>query len=181
MIHALKFPEPPLRSEVVSLRPWTTADLEDALAGARDPLVPHFTHIRADHTLETITEHFASHEPSRLAGEELHFAMADARSDRFLGAISIFGFDHDADAAELGYWLAPWGRGRGVATSAVSLVSTWAFEHLPVDQLKLLISDDNIASLKLAARAGYESDGTAPVLEEHNGRQRRIVTLIRTR
>jgi len=181
MQDVLEYPEPRLRSNVVVLRPWTTADLEDALAGALDPLVPHFTNIRADHTLETITAHFATHEPTRLAGEELHFAIADAGTDRFLGALSIFHIDRDARTAEIGYWLAPWGRGRGAATSAVSLLTSWTFEHLPLNQLRLLITEDNLASLNVGARAGFLRDESPVALEDHEGKQRRIVTLIRKR
>jgi len=31
--------------------------------------------------------------------------------------------------AEVGYWVAPWARGRGVAAAAVEAATGWAFEH----------------------------------------------------
>lgn len=44
--------------------------------------------------------------------------IADAGSDGFLGSIVLFNVR--AGRAEVGFWLAPWGRGRGAARDALS-------------------------------------------------------------
>lgn len=169
----LELPDPPLADTRVALRSWTDADLSDAVAGSNDPLVPRFTSVPENNTLENVLAYVATHEPKRRSGEELHLAMADPETDRFLGPLSLFRFDWAAREGEIGYWLAPWARGRGVATSAVTLLSGWAFDHLPLTSLKLRIDEDNDASLAVAARAGFTQSSAAA--------EGGIVTLHRTR
>lgn len=178
----LHFPGPALTGEGIVLRPWRAADLDDVVEGTQDPLVPWFTAVPENNTRANAEEYFTGQEAKRLADEELVLAIADAETDRFLGPVSIFRFDWKAREGEIGYWLAPWGRGRGAATQAVSLLSDWAFSVLPIDELQLRIDDDNIASLNVGARAGFtRADSTPLALEEHKGEQRRIVTLTRQR
>ena len=48
-----------------------------------------------------------------------------AADGRLLGAVGLID-RHDAARAEVGYWVAPWARGRGVAGRALALISRWA-------------------------------------------------------
>ena len=57
---------------------------------------------------------------------------------------------------ETGYWTAPWARGRGVATEALSLLSVWALENLGLRRLDLYAEPENEASHGVALRAGFE-------------------------
>lgn len=52
--------------------------------------------------------------------------IADAKSDEFLGSVVLF--DVQADRAEVGFWLAPWGRGRGAARQALR-AGAWVAAH----------------------------------------------------
>ncbi|WP_418767868.1 GNAT family N-acetyltransferase [Mycobacterium neumannii] len=53
-------------------------------------------------------------------------AIADAWSDDFLGSTVLFDI-HESDA-EVGFWLAPQGRGRGAARQGLSAVAGLATE-----------------------------------------------------
>ena len=52
--------------------------------------------------------------------------IADRGDDRLLGMIGLIADRHDAERAEIGYWVAPGPAGRGVATRALGLLSRWA-------------------------------------------------------
>lgn len=61
----------------------------------------------------------------------------------------------DTSTGFVGYWLLPVGRGRGLATSAVRLLSTWAVRELGVTNLRIVTAPDNERSQRLADRSGF--------------------------
>jgi RimJ/RimL family protein N-acetyltransferase len=86
------------------------------------------------------------------------FLVLDAESGARLGAIEVrFGVPPD-----VGYWLAPEGRGRGAMTRALVLVSGHALVERGLESLELYTLPDNTASQRVAERAGYRRAGTLP-------------------
>lgn len=67
----------------------------------------------------------------------------------------------DRSTGSIGYWLIPAGRGRGLATSAVRLLSTWAARELGIRHLRLRTASDNARSQGVAERSGSRRLGTA--------------------
>jgi RimJ/RimL family protein N-acetyltransferase len=59
--------------------------------------------------------------------------------------------------SEIGYWTAPWARGTGVATRALTLLSGWATAPagLGVRRLELYAEPGNGLSQRVAERAGF--------------------------
>ena len=72
---------------------------------------------------------------------------------RPVGIISIHAVD-EAGNAEIGYWIAPWGRGKGATKDAISLVGNYAKTDSKINFLQACISDLNFASQKVAQSAG---------------------------
>jgi RimJ/RimL family protein N-acetyltransferase len=75
--------------------------------------------------------------------------------------------DTDRSTGFVGYWLLPVGRGRGLATSAVRLLSTWAFRELGVTNLRLVTAPDNERSQRVAERSGFRR--MSPAVDEALG------------
>jgi RimJ/RimL family protein N-acetyltransferase len=61
----------------------------------------------------------------------------------------------DTSTGSVGYWLLPAGRGRGLATSAVRLLTAWAIRDLGVTNLRLTTAADNQRSQRVAERCGF--------------------------
>lgn len=61
----------------------------------------------------------------------------------------------DRSTGSIGYWLLPVARGRGLATSAVRLLSTWAIRELGTTKLRLTTAPDNARSQRVAERSGF--------------------------
>lgn len=80
-------------------------------------------------------------------------------ADRGLGVITLHFSANDPTLAGVGYWLRPEGRGRGAATAAVRLLAGWAFEALSIQRLHLTTAIDNLASQRVAERAGFTLEG----------------------
>jgi RimJ/RimL family protein N-acetyltransferase len=112
--------------------------------------------------------------PRRWAsGTDAEFVIADAAHAEPLGLISLRLAERDQGLAAVGYWLRPEARGRGAATIAVQLVARWLFDELGVQRLELTTAPENVASQRVAERAGFTRDGVlrALVATKDDGRR----------
>ena len=61
--------------------------------------------------------------------------------------------------AEVGYWCAPWVRGRGIVTRAARLVCAFAFSELGIERMQLTADPLNVASQRVAEKLGFRREG----------------------
>jgi RimJ/RimL family protein N-acetyltransferase len=74
---------------------------------------------------------------------------------RCVGKVWMHIPENDPSTGFVGYWLLPVGRGRGLATSAVRLLSAWAMRELGVTNVRLTTAPDNERSHRVAERSGF--------------------------
>lgn len=78
----------------------------------------------------------------------------------YLGSVGVLNYRREMspafDAPELGWGLDPAFQGRGYAAEALSAALDWADRTLGAARTVCMISPDNLPSLKLAARVGYQ-------------------------
>ncbi len=143
----------------VLLRAPHPTDADDIVAACADPAVVRFItaiptpYHRAD-ALEWITD--GTTRAWQAGGAS--FVMADPDTGRLLGATSLHDVNAGRRTGEVGYWVAPWARGHGVATAATVTVSTWAFTR-GLYRLELLTEQENWPSQRVAINAGYTREG----------------------
>jgi RimJ/RimL family protein N-acetyltransferase len=68
-------------------------------------------------------------------------------------------FQPEAGIVGLGYWVLERARGRGLASSAVSLLVEWALGTAGLRRVEALVEPDNVASQRVLGRAGLEQEG----------------------
>jgi ribosomal-protein-alanine N-acetyltransferase len=73
----------------------------------------------------------------------------------FVGKVWLTVPEADTSTGFVGYWLLPVARGRGLATSAVRLISTWAVHELGVRNVRIHAAPDNERSHRVAERSGF--------------------------
>jgi RimJ/RimL family protein N-acetyltransferase len=88
-------------------------------------------------------------------GPALIIAAAD--TDEMIGVVFLRVRQHDS--IELTYGVAPAFRNRGIATAAAALVSGWCLEELAAARVELRIGQSNLASQRVAAKAGFSHEG----------------------
>jgi RimJ/RimL family protein N-acetyltransferase len=86
-------------------------------------------------------------------------AICEAGGDALLGSVIVHSVDWRHRRGELGYWLVPAARGRGLATRAVRLALAWMFEDLGLERAEIATTPDNAPSLALARRLGFAEEG----------------------
>jgi RimJ/RimL family protein N-acetyltransferase len=88
------------------------------------------------------------------------FAITDAQSGELAGCCGVDDWSTER-VAQIGYWLAPEGRGRGFATRAAILLTAWLFE-LGAARVFLTVVAGNEPSMAVARRAGFAHEATLP-------------------
>lgn len=150
-----------LTDGVVLLRPPTEADLDAITRACQDPEIAAWVSTPFPYR-RSHAEGFLRHvvHPGWETGRELVWSIRDAADDRLLGMIGLHGV---ADrSAEVGFWIAPWGRARGVAGRAVGLVLDHAFDPEGLDLVRVLWQAfvGNWPSRRIVWRAGFRMEGT---------------------
>jgi RimJ/RimL family protein N-acetyltransferase len=167
-VPAIALPEPPLSDGDVLLRPWVPGDAPAVTAACQDPEIPRWTVVPHHYTERHAHEFIAQREQDLAAGRELALAVVDA-DDRLVGAIGISEFDWADRKAEVGYWVARPARRRGVGRRALGLLSRWALVELGLERIELLANPENVASLRLAERAGFRREGMLRLYRRRHG------------
>jgi len=156
----LAFPDPaPVAGGIVLRRAgpgdisWITAACSDRELSQYIPGIPYpYSQSDARTFLEDADRGWAE-------GSGAAFVIAYAASGDGLGTIGLHLFADDAGLAAVGYWLRREARGHGAATIAVRLVSGWAFDELGIKRLNLITVPENLASQRVAERAGFTREG----------------------
>lgn len=71
------------------------------------------------------------------------------------------------NTASIGYWCAPQARGRGIMTRALRRVCSHALNELTVDRIELTTDRDNLASQRVAEKAGFRREGVLRAKHAH--------------
>jgi RimJ/RimL family protein N-acetyltransferase len=93
-------------------------------------------------------------------GEFGAWAIVHSLTNESVGLIGIHHVTHGV--ASVGYWVAPWGRNSGAASSALRIIPTFAFNLANAHTVQATIAESNTASRRTAERAGFSLLGESP-------------------
>lgn len=131
---------------------------------------------------ESGVRRFIARQPGlRSRGEFLGMAVTDATRKPFLGHVMLHTLAWRHRRGEIGYWLVPGARGRGIGTTAVGLLVEWAFDVLELDRIEIMTTPDNAPARALAAALGFREEGVLAQRNLERGRRVDIVLLARLR
>ncbi|WP_433044531.1 GNAT family N-acetyltransferase [Dactylosporangium sp. CS-033363] len=157
------FPSTVLTTDRLLVRPFVAADAPDVHAAWQDAAFIDgapigYPYAGAD--LPTAAVWCTSGiEQQRLDGKGVGFALVPRGGGRLVGHVLLFGADWEARTAEMHYWTAPWGRGRGYAAEGAAVVAGWALAECGLERVHLQADTANTASLRTAETAGFHFEG----------------------
>jgi len=145
----------------------------------QDPSIGRWTEVPVPYRLEDAEGWIAAHAQTRASGEALELAVVSAGLDEVDGSIGLVHLVPEHGRGEVGYWIAPWARRRGLATRAVRLLSAWALTELGLGRLELLTHTDNEVSGRVAVAAGFRREGVLRGYRVMRGRRVDLVMYAR--
>ncbi len=150
----------PVHGDGIVLRAFQPGDADDLVTACNDPLVRRYLpRLPSPYTHEHAVGWIGSGALAAFAAGGAAFAVADPASDRLLGGAGLDRPLPERQQAEVGYWTAPWARGRKVATAALRTLADWAFSRADLARLELLTDWTNTASQRVADAAGFRREG----------------------
>lgn len=154
-----------LRGPGIRLRRWRESDVERLAQACSDPVTQYWLDLPTPYERGDALAYVGFVERAHLSGAGVYWCIADARDDRALGAVAVMELTNgDHGSGEIGYWLHPEARGRGVISAALRLVVRHALlptqdGGLGLRRLSLHAAAGNQASLRVAAQAGFVRTG----------------------
>ncbi|MEV6814053.1 GNAT family N-acetyltransferase [Micromonospora sp. NPDC051296] len=150
---------PTIEAYGIRLRPFRLDDVADIAAGCADPLVQRYLDALPSPYTEADARYWVTEgAPAAFTAGGAAYAIADPATDRLLGTVGLSHPVPQRSQAEIGYWVAPWARGRGVATAATRALAAHAFAA-GTARLELLADVENAASQRVALAAGFRPEG----------------------
>lgn len=144
---------------VVALRHWRPSDAPDVVRALADGSVARWLPVPLPYRPADAEDFLGRVVPEeRESGTGLPLAVVDAADGALLGAVALHPERRFA-LGEVGYWVAPWARGRGVAGRAALLLARWGVRELGLARVSLLADVDNAASQRVAEKAGFVHEG----------------------
>ncbi|NNH71665.1 GNAT family N-acetyltransferase [Nocardia uniformis] len=151
-----------LSNGTVWLSPPTVHDIDTITACCQEPSLGRWTTMpvpyHREHAEAFITDivipGWAAHRPT--------WALRPSADGPVIGMIGLNPYRGPADeGAEIGFWLSPAARGRGLMTQAVDLVCTTGFapDAFGFGRIEWRAIVGNLASAAVASRAGFHYEG----------------------
>ena len=155
---AQTFPETTLASGDLILRPFSEVDTDDVAVACQDAETLRW--LPRPYTRASAEWFIATFGPTqRESGAGIVFAIESAGG--LVGAIDLKHVNWASKVAEVGYWVAPWARGGGVASRATRVLSHWAISDHGFERVELFAATGNVASQRVAEKAGFVREGVA--------------------
>lgn len=105
-------------------------------------------------------------------GAGFSFTIAEAQTGRAVGHCGLWLKELPSGRATAGYSIRPSARGRGLASDAVTALTTFAWSIEQLHRVELYIEPWNIGSVRTAEHAGYQREGLLRSHQEIGGQRR---------
>ncbi|TMR07699.1 GNAT family N-acetyltransferase [Nonomuraea turkmeniaca] len=165
-------PRDVISSGPLILRPPVDGDAEAIVRTCDDPVTAWFLPmLPSPYQVEDAREYFAMAAAKWEAGGA-EFTIAE--NGQYVGSIGVRPPDR-WDAAAIGYMVAPWARGKNVASTAARAITDWLFDH-GMRRVELQAAVENVASLRVAYKSGFREEGRRR--DAHRLRDGRYVDMV---
>ncbi len=159
--------QPMVRGDWLVLRPFRRDDADWVYRVSRDRVTRQFVTLpdpylpkHAIGFIEMALQSWARRDRVEFVAEELGTGLQLGR----------FGMSLSQNrTGEVGYWVDPLARGRGVATLALHMLCRWAFAELGMQLLEWRTEVGNHASRRVAEKVGFRIEATLRYRLYHRG------------
>ena len=167
----------PFETARLRVRLVTCEDLPALLVVNGDAAVTQFLPYETWSTIADAEAWLQRVDKSQASGTALQFVIVDKATDQAIGTALIFRHDEGSARAELGYVLGRAHWGGGLMFEALTELINHVFGAMALRRLEAEVNPDNVASLALLARLGFQREGQARERWVNKGKPIDVVTL----
>lgn len=140
-----------VETERMILRPFSFVDSDDffEISSNRENLPFIFPYQASQEESDFLLVHYFMKNPLGI------WAIEDKSSGRMIGAIRFEHLNVSDRTAEIGYFLHRDFWGRGIMTECLKTVTFLAFHSFYLKKLSIIVHKENLASQRVAKKAGY--------------------------
>jgi RimJ/RimL family protein N-acetyltransferase len=153
-----------LTDESILLRPYCEADAEHLYSAVRES-IPEVSRwlpwCHENYSIEESRNFITSRNVTSQGDEWYSFAVFEKSSNKFVGGVGLNFINRVHQVGNLGYWVRTSATGQGFATSATRLAARFGFAQLGLRRIEIVAAVDNVASQKVAEKAGAIREGMA--------------------
>jgi RimJ/RimL family protein N-acetyltransferase len=145
-----------VRGDGVVLRPWRIEDVSAVAAACQDPEIARWLALVPQPYTEEDARFYVQ-DCIDAPEDRRPFAITDASTGEVVGSIDMR--INRLQTGHIGYWMTAEARGRGLTTAALRALSRWGIEDLGLGRVELVTDPENIASQRVAEKAGFQREG----------------------
>lgn len=148
-----------LSNDIITLRALEPTDLDTLYRWENDTALWAVSDTVAPYSREALWHYLEQYTGDIYAQRQLRLMITLADGTP-AGTVDYLNFDPLNNRAELGLFIAPEHRGKGLGRQALDLLTAYSREHIGLRQLYVFIAIDNVVCLKLFEDYGYRRVGT---------------------
>ncbi|MEZ3159382.1 GNAT family N-acetyltransferase [Microbacterium sp. BWT-B31] len=147
-----------LRTERLELSIPSEADIDPMFEACQDRAIQRYTTVPSPYLREHAESFVAQIPKDWEAGNNLTWGIHEG--GHLVGTIGLYRID-GRGAGEIGYWIAPWARRRGVLSEAADAVITWGFaaDGCGLARIEWRAVVGNAGSARAARALGFRYEG----------------------
>ncbi len=115
--------------------------------------------VAAEQTLDSAEVFCRTGEANFLSRKDLPFLVFEKATGRLVASTGLHRTVWQTPKTEVGYWCRTKACGNGFVTEAVGALTDYAFRHVKAVRAELITDEENVASRRVAERAGFVLEG----------------------
>lgn len=151
-----------LFDSTIVLRPFRAEDVaqvHEAILESFDELSRWMRWCNADYSIDQTSAFVLSQDEAWKNDAEYSFAVCDRETGILQASVGLNFVNRTYLMANLGYWVRTSATGQGIASRATRLVARFAFEELKLQRVEIIAAVANLASQRVAEKAGAVREG----------------------
>jgi len=147
-----------LSSDKITLRTIEPTDIDCLLSWENDPENWRVSNTFVPFSRKLMEEYIYSAQ-DLFTTKQIRFIIEEKATKNALGCIDLFDFDPFHLRAGVGILIDKKHRSKGVGKEALSLLKTYCFQHLKLNQIYCSVAESNTASIHLFKQEDFEQNG----------------------
>jgi ribosomal-protein-alanine N-acetyltransferase len=161
---------PTLETSRLILRPLVDDDIEFVFRHFSDPDVTKYLLDNPPLAERSEAQELIDFYKAPTGTKPTRWCVVSKRDDRAIGTCGYHNWSARNRRAEIGYDLSPDAWGQGFMSEALGAAIDYGFNHMNLNRIEALVYPENVRSVRLLERLGFQVDGVLRDYFFHDGK-----------